>query len=161
MEKTARSSAPCAGPSWAASNTAIESFWLWKFVEIWPFSWYQYIGHNVRGEPGASPGSPWAALGDPRGVPGISPGPRGIPRGSPGNPQRVPLLYHDHHDHDHDHDRYCGTRSASRQRTSIDWQRAVQSHVDTYIYIYIITPNIMYIMVGGHPLNTLKMYTSF
>ena len=37
IEKTARSSRSSDGPSWAASNTAIESFWRWIFVKIWPF----------------------------------------------------------------------------------------------------------------------------
>ena len=34
IEKSARSSRSCDGPSWAASNTAIESFWRCLFVEI-------------------------------------------------------------------------------------------------------------------------------
>ena len=34
IEKTARSGPPCDGPSRAASNTAIESFWRCIFVEI-------------------------------------------------------------------------------------------------------------------------------
>ena len=34
IEKTARSLPPCDGPSWAGSNTAIESFWRCIFAEI-------------------------------------------------------------------------------------------------------------------------------
>ena len=34
IDKTVRSSRSCDGPSWAASNTAIESFWRCTFVEI-------------------------------------------------------------------------------------------------------------------------------
>ena len=34
IEKTARSSPPCDGLSWAVSNTAIDIFWCCMFVEV-------------------------------------------------------------------------------------------------------------------------------
>ena len=40
IDKTVRSSRWGDGSQQAGSNTAIESFWRCKFVEIWPFLWY-------------------------------------------------------------------------------------------------------------------------
>ena len=72
-KETDRSSAPCDGPSWAASNTAIESFWRCIFVEIRPFlssirAPWRSLGSQGRpwGVPEASPGVPGSCPGDPR-----------------------------------------------------------------------------------------------
>ena len=63
ISKTALVSPWGDGSQQAGSNTAIESFWRWKFVEIWPFLLSQGVpGRSPKG-PRASPGSPWEASG--------------------------------------------------------------------------------------------------
>ena len=79
MDTTARSSASCDGPRHAGLNTAIESFWRCKVVEIRPFLW------SIR--------APWRSLrsqGRPWGVSGTSPGVPGAWPGVPGASSEVP-----------------------------------------------------------------------
>ena len=99
------------GPSWAASNTAIESFWRCLFVEIWPLLWSITVPIGVPGGPrgsqerprrvsgtspgvsGACPVVPGASPGVPGACPGVpwaSWGHRGVPKGSPGSRNTIP-----------------------------------------------------------------------
>ena len=67
IDKTVRSSPWCDGSQQAGSNTAVESFWRWKFVEIWPFLWSRCVPGGFREVPEGSPGVPGGSLGSLRG----------------------------------------------------------------------------------------------
>ena len=90
IKKTARSSRSCDGPSWAASNTAIESFWRCLFVEISPFLGSIRAPIGVPGSPWGSQGRRWGVSGTSPGVPGTCPGLRGTSPGVPGACPGVP-----------------------------------------------------------------------
>ena len=84
IEKTDRSSAPCDGPSWVVSNTAIESFWRCLFVEIWPFLWSICDPGGLRGVPGGPQGRARGSSGTSQGSQGRARASQGLALGSQG-----------------------------------------------------------------------------
>ena len=67
IDKTVQGSAWGDALQQADSDAAIESFWRWKFVEIWPFLLSRWVPGGVREVPEGSPGIPGGSLGSLRG----------------------------------------------------------------------------------------------